>query len=110
MKLLKLDRRAFEKRFGTKQFCYPILAELKWGNSYTCRNYNNIEHIKANNHLAVDAQNVAMMNLRQPLHSSTNIKFDIDKAFGMLYEISTNKKGASSISLSKQFGVQQNTT
>ena len=37
------------------------------------------------------------------------LKFGIDKAFGMLYEISTSKKGANSVWLAERFGVQQNT-
>lgn len=37
------------------------------------------------------------------------LKFDIDKAFDMLYEIATSKKGASSVWLAERFGVQQNT-
>lgn len=37
------------------------------------------------------------------------LKFDIDKAFRMLYDISTSKKGASSVWLAERFRVQQNT-
>ena len=38
------------------------------------------------------------------------VKFDILKAFGMLYEITTSKKGANSIWLAERFGLNQKTT
>ena len=38
------------------------------------------------------------------------LKFGIDKALGMLYEITTSKKEAHSIWLAERFGVQQKTT
>ena len=37
------------------------------------------------------------------------LKFGIDKAFEMLYEITTSKKGANSIWLAERFGVNQKT-
>src|SRR5690606_18211710 len=37
------------------------------------------------------------------------LKFGIDKAFEMLYEIATSKKGANSIWLAEHFGVNQKT-
>lgn len=37
------------------------------------------------------------------------LKFGIDKAFEMLYEITTSKKAANSIWLAERFGVNQKT-
>jgi hypothetical protein len=48
-----------------------------------------------------------MMNQLGQILCFTNIKFGIYKAFEMLYEIVTSKKGANSIWLAERFGVNQ---
>ena len=109
MKLLKFDRRAFEKRFGTKPACYAHLAELKWGNSYNCRRCNKAEYIKGKQLFSRRCSKCGYDESVTAFTLFHKLKFDIDKAFGMLYEISTSKKGASSVWLAERFGVQQNT-
>lgn len=109
MKLLKLDRKAFEKRFGTKQSCYSHLAELKWGNSSNCRRCKHTQYIKGKQPSSRRCTKCGYDESTTAFTLFHKLKFDIDKAFGMLYEISTSKKGASSVWLAERFGVQQNT-
>jgi len=67
------------------------LAELKWADGYACKKCGNDE-------------STTTRTLLQ------NLKLDILKVFGMLYEITTSKKGANSIWLAQRFGLNQKTT
>jgi len=109
MRLLKFDRKSFEKRFGTRQACYSHLAELKWGDGYNCRRCNATTSIKGKQPCSRRCSKCGYDESTTAFTLFHKLKFDIDKAFGMLYEIATSKKGASSIWLAERFGVQQNT-
>lgn len=109
MKLLKFDRKSFESRFGAKQDCYAYLAELKWAEGYECRRCKAIKYIKGKQPFSRRCSKCGYDESTTSFTLFHKLKFDIDKAFGMLYEISTSKKGASSVWLAERFGVQQNT-
>jgi transposase-like protein len=109
MKLLKFDRKTFENRFGSKSDCYQHLAELKWSKGYECRRCKSIKYIKGKQPFSRRCSKCGFDESTTAFTLFHKLKFDIDKAFGMLYEISTSKKGASSIWLAERFGVQQNT-
>jgi transposase-like protein len=110
MKILKeLDRDTFKSRFGTKLLCYQFLADQKWSSGYNC--------IKcAHNKYSRGSQPCSRRCRKCGYDESTTtntlfhkLKFGIDKAFEMLYEIVTSKKGANSIWLAERFGVNQKT-
>lgn len=109
MKLLKFDRKSFEKRFGSKTDCYSYLAELKWSDGYECRRCKATKYIKGKQLLSHRCSRCGFDESTTAFTLFHKLKFDIDKAFGMLYEIGTSKKGASSVWLAERFGVQQNT-
>ena len=109
MKLLKFDRKSFEDRFGSKADCYTYLAKRKWGEGFKCRRCEASKSIKGKQPFS---RRCSKCGFDEPATAFTlfhKLKFDIDKAFGMLYEIATSKKGASSVWLAERFGVQQNT-
>lgn len=89
--------------------CYAYLAELKWGNGFKCRRCEVIRFIKDKQPFTAGAPNSALMSPTTAFTLFHKLKLDIDKGFGMLYEIVTSKKRASSIWLTERFGVQQNT-
>lgn len=109
MKLLKFDRKSFLNRFGTKNDCYAYLAELKWVNGYECRRCSATKYIKGKQPMSRRCSKCGYDESATAFTLFHKLKFDIDKAFGMLYEIATSKKGASSVWLAERFGVQQNT-
>ena len=109
MKLLKFDRKTFNERFGTKKACYQHLADLKWSNGYACRRCEGTRYIKGKQPCS---RRCGQCGYDESVTAGSlfhKLKFDIDRAFGMLYEISTSKKGANSVWLAERFGVQQNT-
>ena len=109
MKLLQLDRKTFEKQFGDKSSCYAYLAELKWAEGYHCRRCKHTSFIKGKQPFSRRCTGCGYDESTTAFTLFHKLKFDIDKAFGMLYEIATSKKGAGSVWLAERFGVQQNT-
>jgi len=110
MKLLKeLDREAFISQFGTKDQCFRYLADQKWSEGYSCTRCSHTDYIKGKQ---PHSRRCRKCGYDESATSGTlfhKVKFGIDKAFGMLYEIVTSKKGANSIWLAERFGVQQKT-
>lgn len=109
MKLLQLDRKTFEKQFGDKSSCYAYLAESKWSAGYHCRRCKHTSFIKGKQPFSRRCTQCGYDESTTAFTLFHKLKFDIDKAFGMLYEIATSRKGASSVWLAERFGVQQNT-
>lgn len=109
MKLLKFDRKTFTERFGNKNDCYQHLAELKWGEGYSCKRCNCPGYIKGKQPYSRRCRGCGYDESTTTGTLFHKLKFGIDNAFGMLYEISTSRKGANSVWLAERFGVQQNT-
>ena len=110
MKLLKeLDRETFKSRFGSKVSCYEYLADQKWPDGYTCKKCGHTKYIKGKQPCSRRCRKCSYDESTTSGTLFHKLKFGIDKAFEMLYEISTSKKGANSIWLGERFGVQQKT-
>lgn len=110
MKILKeLDRKSFKTRFDDKQSCYQYLSDLKWVNGYNCIKCNHDDFIKGKQPCSRKCRKCGYDESTTSGTMFHRLKFGIDKAFEMLYEIVVGKKGASSIWLAEHFGVQQKT-
>jgi transposase-like protein len=110
MKLLKeLGREAFKEKFGSKRACYNYLSENKWKDGYSCSRCESTVYIKGKQ---IASRRCSKCGYDESPTTGTlfhNLKFGIDKAFEMLYEITTSKKGANSIWLAEHFMVNQKT-
>lgn len=108
MRILKeLDRQVFKERFTNKQACYKFLAELKWQDGYKCTRCDSNKYIKGKQ---PESRRCSKCGYDESTTAGTlfhKLKFGIDKAFEMLYEITTSKKGANSIWLAEHFGINQ---
>jgi hypothetical protein len=110
MKILKsLSREAFKERFGTKTACMEYLAEMKWSEGYNCRRCNNSTSSRGKQLISKRCKSCGYDESATSHTLFHKLKFGIDKAFEMLYEITTSKKGANSIWLAERFGVNQKT-
>ena len=110
MKILKkIDRKTFKTKFGTKDKCYEYLASEKWFDGYNCTKCSNNSYIKGKQ---PSSRRCTKCGYDESTTTHTlfhKLKFGIDKAFEMLYEIVTSKKGANSIWLAERYGVNQKT-
>ena len=111
MKILKeIDIQTFTDKFGTKDQCYQYLSDYKWGDGYTCKRCSSEVHIKGKQPFSKRCSKCGYDESTTTGTLFHKLKFDIDKAFKMLYEIVTNKKGANSIWLAEHFALNQKTT
>jgi hypothetical protein len=82
---------------------------LKWETGYNCSRCEASVYIKGKQH---HSRRCSKCGYDESPTSGTlfhKLKFGVLKAFEMIYEISTSKKGASSIWLAERFGVNQKT-
>ena len=110
MKILKeIDRQVFKDRSISKADCYKFLAALKWQNAYSCKCCESDQYIKEKQPSSRKCSKYGFDEFTRSNTLFDKLKFGIDKAFEMLYEISTSKKRANSIWLAEHFGVNQKT-
>lgn len=110
MRILKeLDRQVFKDRFFDKQACYEFLAELKWKDGYNCKRCGAQAHTKGKQPASRRCSKCGYDESTTTGTLFHKLKFGIDRALEMLYEIATSKKGANSIWLAEHFGVNQKT-
>jgi transposase-like protein len=110
MKIPKgLDRQTFQSKFGTKEACYRHLAEIKWAEGYLCKQCGHNDYIRGKQPFSRKCRKCCYDESTTSGTLFHKLKFGIDKAFEMLYEITMSKKGASSIWLAERFGIQQKT-
>ncbi len=110
MRILKdIDRQTFKDRFTTKEDCYNFLAELKWQEGYSCIRCESVVYIKGKQPVSRRCSKCGYDESTTTGTLFHKLKFGVDKAFEMLYEIVTSKKGANSIWLAEHFGVNQKT-
>ena len=110
MKILKsLSREEYLQNFGTKEQCMLYLSTKKWSAGYNCKQCNFSKYILGKQEYSRRCKKCSYDESPTANTLFHKIKFGILKAFEMLYEISTSKKGANSIWLAERFGVTQNT-
>ena len=108
MKILKeLSRKEFKSRFEEKEQCLSFLASTKWSNGYKCikcqkGNYSKgkTQHSRRCTSCGYDESPTANTLFHK-------VKFGIDVAFEVVYDIATSKKGANSIWLAERHGIKQ---
>ena len=99
----------FMQQFNNEEACKGHLYHLKWGNGYTCR--------KCGHDVSGKGRTKFHRRCRKCKYDESctahtlfhKIKFALPKAFLMVYQLSTMKKGMSSCELSRQFGIHQET-
>lgn len=99
----------FIKEFSTSEACLGFLSELKWGEGYNCRRCGHTEfkkgrmwHYKRCKKCQYDESATAHTLFHK-------LKFPIEKAFMITYQLSTMKKGMSSCEIARQYGIHQET-
>jgi len=104
-----LSRREFDDKFGTNVKCKIYLYDLKWKDGFSCKKCGSKYSVQGKQRFN---RRCSQCGYEESPSANTlfhNIKFDIYKAFGMIYEMMTNKKGTNSLRLGELFEVSQNT-
>lgn len=109
MKVTKCSIIEFRKQFDSDAACLAYLANQKWGNGYSCRKCNHPEYKKGDMHIDRRCKKCGYNESPTSNTLFHSIKMPLTIAFEMLFRISVNKKGISSIALSREYGVNQKT-
>lgn len=99
----------FQQKFPDAGSCLSYLAELKWANGFTCRK---CKHTHSCRGMAAHSRQCTSCNYTESATANTlfhKIKFDLLKAFYIVYFVSTNKKGITSTELSRKLALRQKT-
>ncbi len=99
----------FQQRFPDDEACMEYLSQLKWGKGYVCSRCGNTKYCKGKK--KYERQCTRCRYIESPTSGTLfhKIKFSIQKAFYIVYYVSTTKKGISTTELSRKLGLRQKT-
>lgn len=99
----------FQERFSTKEDCLKYLSGLKWGEGYACAKCGHGHYCAGAARMS--RQCTSCRYVESPTAGTLfhKVKFDLLKAFWIVYFVSTNKKGITSTELSRKLGLRQKT-
>jgi hypothetical protein len=110
MKILKsLLRKEFSSNFVTQEQCFSYLAKGKWELGYSCIKCKNQHYCSGKKVLNRRCNKCGYDESPKANTLFHKVKFGIENAFEMVYDIATSKKGANSIWLAERHGVKQMT-
>jgi transposase-like protein len=99
----------FQEQFPTTETCLVYLAKSKWGKGFTCKKCGHNHSCKGN---ALHSRQCTSCCYTESPTAQTlfhHVKFDLLKAFYIVYFVSTNKKGITSTELSRKLNLRQKT-
>jgi two-component system, sensor histidine kinase LadS len=107
--LHQIDFIEFSKSYPDKEACYKFLADLKWTNGYKCRKCGHEKYCQGP---ALFSRRCTKCTYNESVTAFTlfhKCKFDIIKAFYMVFLVIANKGNISSYELSDKLLLEQKT-
>jgi hypothetical protein len=99
----------FMQKYGTREACYQHLYDLKWSQGYQCLKCEHPHWVKGRKWHYRKCQRCHYDESSTANTLFHKLKFPIEKAFMITYQLSTMKKGMSSCEISRQYGIHQET-
>ena len=99
----------FREKFPDNDSCQSYLAKLKWGEGYQCKkcgHKNSCDGMSPHSRQCTSCHYTESPTANTLFHK---VKFDLLKAFYIVYFASTNKKGITSTELSRKLSLRQKT-
>lgn len=99
----------FQDRFPDVDSCLRYLSDLKWGDGFQCRKCGHGNYCKGG--MPHSRQCTSCRYDESPTAGTLfhKVKFNLLKAFWIVYFVSTNKKGMTSTELSRKLSLRQKT-
>jgi hypothetical protein len=99
----------FLERFGTKEACYQLIYNYKWKAGYRCKRCGCTNSIigRTQFHKRCSACKYDESCTAHTLFHK--LKFPVVKAFAIIFQLATLKKGMSSCEIARQYGIHQET-
>lgn len=106
-KIKQLNLLEFTEKFKNEDDCKAYLMEVKWGKGFKCTRCSCKETERSKTWYYKRCKNCKYDESVTANTLFHKLKFPLLKAFHIIFRLSTNKKGSSSIQLSKDFGINQ---
>ncbi len=99
----------FQQKFSDSVTCMAYLAKIKWRDGYSCKKCGHGNYCDGK--AAYSRQCTSCRYVESPTANTLfhRVRFDLLKAFYIVYFVSTNKKGITSTELSRKLGLRQKT-
>lgn len=99
----------FARDYSTPEACYEHLCEYKWAKGYKCRSCGHDTHVKGRKWYYRKCQKCQYDESCTAHTLFHKLKFPIVKAFWISYELSTMKKGMSTMEIARKYEIHQET-
>lgn len=109
MQLTKCSLPEFRKQFDSDFSCLSYLANIKWGNGYSCKHCDHKVCMKGDRNLDKRCQRCGYNETPIAHTVFHSMKIPLMIAFEMVYRISVSKKGISSLALSREYNLNPKT-
>ncbi|MCU0429947.1 MAG: hypothetical protein MUF42_08225 [Cytophagaceae bacterium] len=105
----EVDFEEFRKIFPTEDSCYRYLAELKWEKGYTCRKCGHLRFCDGKEKYSKRCTRCRYDESPTAYTIFHRLKFDVLKAFYMVFLVYANKGKITSLELSQMLKLRQST-
>ena len=99
----------FTCAFPTNEACLSYLCDLKWGGGFQCLRCSHTTYVKGRTWYYRRCQKCGYDESCTAQTLFHKIKFPLHKAFCIIYQLGTMKKGMSTLEISRQYGIHQET-
>jgi hypothetical protein len=110
---LKMDRNSrllsYIEVYQTPSSCHQLLHQFKWKNGFRCRRCGCTETIKARAEYHMRCKNCKYDESSTAHTMFHKLKFPITKAFAIVFQVATMKKGMSACEISRQHTINKET-
>ena len=99
----------FSQRFPDDRSCLEYLSEIKWSEGYKCTKCGHTKHTVRKKNLARDCNRCH--HIESPTANTLfhRIRFGLQKAFMIVFEMSATTKSLSSSQMAKRYGITRQT-
>lgn len=104
-----LSEKQLEELFSSDEKCYEFLAEVKWGEGFTCRKCGNTNHCPGK---TPHSRRCTKCKTEESSSAGTifhNCKFPISKAFYIAYNVCKGKEDLSTYEYARRLALRQMT-
>jgi hypothetical protein len=99
----------FIKTFPTDDKCREVIAAQKWSNGYSCRDCGNTKYVLIQKYYSRECTKCRYIESATANTLFHKVKFGMQKAFCIVFEMSCTTKGLSSPQMAKRYGITQKT-
>lgn len=99
----------FIKSFPDDDACRQVIASQKWDSGYKCSDCGNSKYVEVKKYYSRECTKCRYIESSTANTLFHKVKFGVQKAFCIVFEMSCTTKGMSSTQIAKRYGITQKT-